>query len=104
MLEANLFDYDGDLYGQCLNVFLLDFIRPERAFDSFDALKEQIALDAQTARQFHRATGQEIYNEVIAECCRKPKESFPMAKDLKQTVFLPKTDFPMRAGLPQKGT
>ena len=25
-----------------------------------------------------------------------------MAKDLKQTVFLPKTDFPMRAGLPKK--
>ena len=54
LLEANLFDYDGDLYGQRLNVFLLDFIRPERAFDSFDALKEQIARDAQTARQFHR--------------------------------------------------
>ena len=54
LLEANLFDYDGDLYGQRLNVFLLDFIRPERAFDDFDALKKQIALDAQTARQFHR--------------------------------------------------
>ena len=32
----------------------------------------------------------------------EPKDSFPMAKDLKQTVFLPKTDFPMRAGLPKK--
>ena len=25
-----------------------------------------------------------------------------MSKDLKKTVFLPKTDFPMRAGLPKK--
>ena len=54
LLEANLFDYDGDLYDQRLNVFLLDFIRPERSFESFDALKEQIAIDATTARQFHR--------------------------------------------------
>ncbi len=54
LLEANLFDYDGDLYGQRINVFFLDFIRPERAFDSFDALKEQIANDAAAARQFHR--------------------------------------------------
>lgn len=54
LLEANIFDYDGDLYGQRVNVFLLDFIRPERSFDDFDALKEQIAKDANTARQFHR--------------------------------------------------
>jgi len=54
LLEANLFDYDGDLYGQRLNVFLLDHIRPERAFESFDELKAQIAQDAETARQFHR--------------------------------------------------
>ncbi len=53
LLESNLFDYDGDLYGQRMNVFLLDFIRPERAFDSFNALKEQIANDAAAARQYH---------------------------------------------------
>jgi riboflavin kinase/FMN adenylyltransferase len=54
LLEPNLFDYDGDLYGQRLNVFLLDFIRPEQVFESFDALKEQIALDVAVARQFHQ--------------------------------------------------
>ena len=54
LLEVNLFDYDGDLYGQRLNVMLLDFIRPEQAFDGIEALKEQIDRDAATARAFHQ--------------------------------------------------
>jgi len=53
LLEAHLFDYDGDLYGQRINVMLLDFIRPEQAFDGLDALKEQIARDVDSARAFH---------------------------------------------------
>ena len=54
LLEVHLFDYDGDLYGQRLNVMLLDFIRPEQAFDGIEALKEQIDRDADTARSFHK--------------------------------------------------
>lgn len=53
LLEVNIFDYDGDLYGQRVNVFVLNHIRPERAFESFEALKDQISLDAETARAFH---------------------------------------------------
>lgn len=53
LLEAHLFDYDGDLYGQRLNVMLLDFIRPEQAFNGLDALKDQIARDVEGARAFH---------------------------------------------------
>jgi riboflavin kinase/FMN adenylyltransferase len=49
-LEAHLFDIDRDLYGRHLRVALVDFIRPERKFASFDELKQQIAADAQTAR------------------------------------------------------
>jgi riboflavin kinase/FMN adenylyltransferase len=49
-LEAHFFDYDGDLYGQELAVSLHDFIRAERKFDSFDALRDQIVLDARLAR------------------------------------------------------
>ena len=55
LLESHVFGYDGNLYGQTVHVFLLDFIRPERSFDNFNQLKEQIALDADTARTFHRA-------------------------------------------------
>ena len=49
-LEAHIFDFDGDLYGQTLNVALIAFIRPERKFDGLAALTAQIASDAQTAR------------------------------------------------------
>lgn len=49
-LEAHLFDLDADLYGQHLRVQLIDFLRPEQKFASFDALKEQIQRDAAAAR------------------------------------------------------
>ncbi|NHO33228.1 bifunctional riboflavin kinase/FAD synthetase [Acetobacter fallax] len=49
-LEVNLFDFDGDLYGQTLSVALHVLLRPEKRFDGLDALKAQIALDAGQAR------------------------------------------------------
>jgi riboflavin kinase/FMN adenylyltransferase len=49
-LEAHLFDIDADLYGRHLRVSLVEFIRPERKFEGLDALKAQIAEDAQKAR------------------------------------------------------
>ncbi len=49
-LEAHLFDFSGDLYGKRLAVELLAFIRPERKFESLDALKAQIAQDSARAR------------------------------------------------------
>ena len=50
MLEAWLFDFDGDLYGQTLETELIAFLRPEAAFDGLDALKAQIDADARAAR------------------------------------------------------
>ncbi len=49
-LEAHLFDFAGDLYGAELSVALHHFLREERKFESFAALKEQIAADAAAAR------------------------------------------------------
>ena len=49
-VEAHLFDWSGELYGQSLTVHLMGFIRPERAFDSLDALKAQITQDCLAAR------------------------------------------------------
>lgn len=51
VLEAHLFDFDGDLYGQHLRVALVEFVRPERKFDGIEALKAQIAEDCETARR-----------------------------------------------------
>ncbi len=51
ILEAHIFDFDGDLYGRHLRVALIDFLRPEKKFDGVDALKAQIAEDAVRARE-----------------------------------------------------
>lgn len=48
-VEVHLFNWQGDLYDQYLNVDLVKFIRPEQKFASLDALKEQIQADCQTA-------------------------------------------------------
>lgn len=52
LLEAHLFDFSGDLYGQTLKVEMLSFLRPERKFDSFAALRDQILDDARQARSW----------------------------------------------------
>lgn len=48
-LEVNVFDFDGDLYGQELTVALHAYIRAEQKFSGLDALKAQIAADAAEA-------------------------------------------------------
>jgi riboflavin kinase/FMN adenylyltransferase len=50
LLEPFFFDFDGDLYGQVIEVELLEFIRDEAAFDGVEALKAQIARDCEAAR------------------------------------------------------
>ncbi len=50
LLEAHLFDFAEDLYGQELAVELVAFIRPERRFAGLAELQAQIAADAQDAR------------------------------------------------------
>lgn len=49
-LEVNIFDFAGDLYGQRIAVHFRTFIRAEHKFESFDALRAQIAKDADGAR------------------------------------------------------
>ena len=45
LIEAFLIDFSGDLYGQRLSLWFLDFLRGEMKFDSVDALVGQMALD-----------------------------------------------------------
>ena len=51
LLEAHLFDFDGDLYGQRIEVALHAFIRDERKFDSVDALVAEMRNDEVEARR-----------------------------------------------------
>lgn len=50
LLEPHFFDFDGDLYGQTVDVAFHAFIRPEARFDSLDALTAQMADDCDRAR------------------------------------------------------
>ena len=49
-VEVNLFDLDADLYGSRLRVHLIARLRGERRFPGLDALRAQIAEDADAAR------------------------------------------------------
>ena len=51
-MEAHVFDFDQDVYGKRVRIRLADFIRPEQKFEGLDALKAQIAADADSARTF----------------------------------------------------
>jgi riboflavin kinase/FMN adenylyltransferase len=50
LLEVHVFDFEGDLYEQDLEVTFRKFLRPEQKFASLEELKAQIAADAQAAR------------------------------------------------------
>jgi riboflavin kinase/FMN adenylyltransferase len=44
-IEANLFDFDKDIYGDTLELLFIKKLRDEQKFDSLDALKEQLHKD-----------------------------------------------------------
>lgn len=54
-IEAHIFDYSGDLYGQKLRVELVSFLRSERRFDGLDALIAQLQRDRKHALQLLNA-------------------------------------------------
>ncbi|MEC9367190.1 MAG: bifunctional riboflavin kinase/FAD synthetase [Pseudomonadota bacterium] len=49
-MEVFLFDFTGDLYGQEIEIELVEFLRGDRAFDSGDALKSQMQADCEAAK------------------------------------------------------
>ena len=50
LLETYLFDFEGDLYGQEIEVALHHHLRDEAKFDSLGELSEQMARDCEQAR------------------------------------------------------
>lgn len=54
LLEVHLFDFNRVIYGAHLTVRFLLKLRAERKFPDFDALKAQIARDAEAARDYFK--------------------------------------------------
>ncbi|MDB5108053.1 MAG: ribF [Candidatus Binatus sp.] len=50
-IEAHIFEFTRDIYGDRIKLEFVERIRPERKFDSPDALRSQIALDLNKARE-----------------------------------------------------
>ncbi len=49
-VEANLFDFQGDLYDKQITIYIKAFLRDETKFDGLEALKEQLFLDQKNAK------------------------------------------------------
>lgn len=50
-VEAHLFDFNGNLYGQNITIALVDYIRDERKYESLDELRTHLIHDAEEARR-----------------------------------------------------
>jgi riboflavin kinase/FMN adenylyltransferase len=52
LLEVHLFDFQGTIYGEHVQVEFRHKLRDEKRFDSFEQLRRQIVRDAGEAREF----------------------------------------------------
>ncbi|MFN8418207.1 MAG: bifunctional riboflavin kinase/FAD synthetase [Anaerolineae bacterium] len=50
-IEAHLLDFDRDIYGQTLDLEFVERLRGEQKFPGFEALIQQIGIDAQRGRE-----------------------------------------------------
>lgn len=50
-VEAHLLGYEGNLYGEVVDVTFIERLRPEKRFSGLEELKEQIARDVAEARK-----------------------------------------------------
>ncbi|KFN41301.1 bifunctional riboflavin kinase/FAD synthetase [Arenimonas oryziterrae] len=60
LLEAHLFDFDGDLYGRRIRVEFVAKLRDEEKFDGLPALVKQMDIDAAQARHVLRHDHEEL--------------------------------------------
>ena len=54
LIEVNLFDFDGDLYGQTISVSFVKRLRAERRFESPEALAIQLKADKEQVKDILR--------------------------------------------------
>ena len=60
MVETHLFDFDRQIYGAKVRLYFHCRVRGTVAFDSAEALKQQLERDREAARAFFRDTGRNL--------------------------------------------
>jgi riboflavin kinase / FMN adenylyltransferase len=57
VIEVNIFDFDENIYGRMIRVYVKKFLRPEKKFNNLEDLKEEMAKDKMnTLRYFGKHT------------------------------------------------
>lgn len=52
LVESFLFDYNGDAYGENVEIELLEFVRPEKKFEDIQKMKQRIDQDILSGREY----------------------------------------------------
>lgn len=71
MIEVFLFDFEGDLYGQTIEIEVIAYLRGDAGFASTDELKAQMQADCERARA--------LLAEIEAD---DPMRAYPLARAL----------------------
>ena len=58
-IEVNIFDFDENIYGQYLRVYIHAYLRSETKFSGLESLKEQLAKD--------KANAQLLLNDLVSK-------------------------------------
>lgn len=53
-IEVHILDFQSDIYGECLTIEFLNFIREEKKFENLEQLKKQILLDIEETRNYFK--------------------------------------------------
>lgn len=53
-LESYLYDFQEDIYGETIEVYLLEYSRPERRFESVEALRGQLEQDIKAGAAYQK--------------------------------------------------
>lgn len=56
VVEVNILDFEGNIYGERLEVEIIDFVREESQFNSLEALQSQLVADRKIIENILRKT------------------------------------------------
>ncbi|MBS1745162.1 MAG: bifunctional riboflavin kinase/FAD synthetase [Bacteroidetes bacterium] len=51
-IEMNIFNFNADIYGRSIKIFMCKYLRPELKFDTLEALKDQIDKDKEDSLHY----------------------------------------------------